>query len=97
MSWVGISIAVMAPVAASRATAEVSPSPDAIAIRPLSPAVPHPGKEQAANVPGSPGEPEPRSLSMFFAIGIVINLLMLVVVSVWAYRELRRLRKPRQP
>jgi len=47
-------------------------------------------------------EPVHRSLSMFFAIGMVINLFMLLLLSVWAYRQLHRpkngqdRREPRQ-
>lgn len=33
--------------------------------------------------------PQQKSLSMFFVVGIAINLLMGVVVGVWAYREWR--------
>ena len=62
-----------------------------------SPVLVHPGMDQAPAVAEPLGEPKHRSLAMFFAIGIAINLLMLVVLSVWAYRQLRRQRKPRQP
>lgn len=54
-----------------------------------------PASPGAANHPSE--EPGPRPLSMFFIIGIAINLVMVVLISVWAYRELRRQRKPRQP
>jgi hypothetical protein len=57
-------------------------------------------KGQASPVTGAdanqpPPDPNQRSLVMFFAIGAVINLLMISVLGVWAYRQLRKRKKPR--
>jgi len=35
-------------------------------------------------------DPEKQKLSAFFLIGIVINIVLLLVVGTWAYREWRR-------
>ena len=35
-------------------------------------------------------DPEKQKLSAFFLIGIVINIVMIFVVGIWAYREWQR-------
>lgn len=86
---------VVLPVVESMAAGSDKSTTEAVGTR--SPVLVHPGMDQASAVAEPLGEPEHRSLTTFFAIGIAINLLMLVVLSVWAYRQLRRQRKPRQP
>lgn len=41
------------------------------------------------------GSRQGRSLITFFTIGVVVNVLVLSVLGTWAYRQLRRRKKPR--
>lgn len=79
---------------ASRASTQeaLAPSPAEISLQSGSP---RPSSPVAASLPSEQGPSvnPPKTLTSFFLIGILLNLLLVILVGFWAYK---RLRKPRR-
>lgn len=84
-----------APASAASTQEVLSPSPGEISLRSGS----LPSSPPATSLPSEqgPGVNPPKTLTSFFLIGIVLNLLLVILVGSWAYKRLRKPRRPNNP